>query len=93
MRAGEILWQSPEGQRPQWRVVVHKDSSGNNPIQLRFQCLGRLIGLRRIATWLPTVAAWDARGWVPNGDDRRVPSAVVQAVEAALKRPRVEVER
>lgn len=77
LSTGDTLWRTAR-----WEVTVHRAMGGNRPIEVRFMRHGRMITTRRIATWLPTVGAWDQTRWAPN---RQVPDDVLAGVECALR--------
>lgn len=83
---GDTLYKTPRHEPwPHWEVTVHRAGGGNLPVLVRFVRRGRMVTTRRMASWLPTVGAWDQHRWAPNLQQRQVPALVIAAVERALR--------
>ena len=94
---GDTLYKTPRHEPwPHWEVTVYRAPGGNLPIVVRFLCMGRAQKrLDQCAAWLPVAQGWDQTRWAPNRDllpqrlqRRRVPAAVLAAVECRLKEAR-----
>ena len=84
---GMTLYATPREQAwPNWVITIHHAPGGNLPLLVRFACFGRIHKqLDQVAAWLPVAQGWDQTRWAPNGKHRKVPAAVLAAVEAKLR--------
>lgn len=83
---GMTLYAEPRDHAwPRWTITIHRAPGGNLPLLVRFACFGRIHKqLDQVAAWLPVAQGWDQTRWAPN-QHRKVPAAVLAAVEAAIR--------
>lgn len=82
----QILFESPRGRVPRWRVTCHP-FGGCDPWLVAFEKWGRTTKVvDKIARW--TGSSWDPSRWVP---DQKVPRDVMRSVIGELLR--LEVQR